>query len=87
MIMFMCRNNKKMSTYGASLFTHTLYISSRTLETMERIITTIKDMESSLQDQELPPLRRLLYRSMDVLKELELNLAQLKVEKSLKSTQ
>jgi len=64
-----------------------LSISLKTQTLLERIITTIKDMDNSLPDSDLPQLKRLLYRSMDNLKELESELLQLKVAKLLKNTQ
>lgn len=54
---------------------------------MERIITTIKDMENSDYVGDLTQLKRMLYRSMDSLTELELGLLRLKEEKHSRSTQ
>jgi hypothetical protein len=53
---------------------------------MERITTIIKDLENYLPEHDLQALRKSLYRSMDVLTELELNLVQMKVEKLSKNT-
>lgn len=66
------------STNGVTINLNVLSISSKTLLQMERIITIIKDMENSSYEGDLTQLKRLLYRSMDSLMELELGLLRLK---------
>jgi hypothetical protein len=75
------------STNGVPINLSTISISSKTLEQMARIITTIKDMENSEYVGDLTQLKRMLYRSMDSLTELELGLLRLKEEKHSRSTQ
>jgi len=73
------------STNGVTINLNTIYISSKTLEQMERIISTIKDMANSEYVGDLTQLKRMLYRSMDCLTELELGLLRLKEEKLLRN--
>lgn len=77
----MCRPIKMSSTNGVTINLNTISISSKTLAQMERIITTIKDMENSEYEGDLTQLKRTLYRSMEHLTELELVLLRLKEEK------
>lgn len=75
------------STNGVPINLNTISISSKTLLQMERIITTIKDMGASEYVGDLTQLKRMLYRSMDSLTELELGLLRLKEEKNSRNTQ
>lgn len=66
------------SNNGVVINLNTISISSKTLAQMERITSTIKAMENSSYVGDLTQLKRLLYRSMDSLTELELGLLLLK---------
>jgi len=55
------------------------YISSKILSKMESIISIIKDMDILLRNKDQGLYKRLLYRSMDQLAELESSLRQLQV--------
>lgn len=62
------------STNSVDSTVRSLSISSNIQNMMEKIITTIKDLVASSSDVDLNKLNRLLYRSMDNLKEFELEL-------------
>jgi hypothetical protein len=72
---------------GVNPSSNILSISLRIQGKMKNITSIIKDLESSLSESELPTLRKLLYRSMDSLTELELSLLQQQVARFSKPTQ
>lgn len=86
MCIYVCRNNKMSFILGVNPFSGPSSISSKIQLKMERIISIIKDTENSYSEEDRTKLRRLLYRSMDCLTELELALLQLMVSKSSKPT-
>jgi len=77
----------QMSTPSSKPIVKNSSISSKTLEMMKSIISIIKDMDLSSNEEDHVRLRRLLYRTMDSLVELKLALLQLLVSTPSTSTQ
>lgn len=74
------------STSGVSKYSINISTSLKIQQLIGEIITIIKDMDTCLPNEDLKPLNRLLYRSMDSLTELKSELLVLKVSQLSKTT-